>query len=98
MHTEGAATRIQNTAKRKPAYWYNSRRRYFVKHYGVSGWLIDDALWFIGRLSYLMRRFLRLGAKGNSGYKWFMFDLLWGDFRALITGTVFKNKREGAKI
>lgn len=98
VHLEGAATGISSTVKRRPSYWYNSRRRYLVKHYGVSGWLVADLLWLIGRLSYLFRRFLQLGAQGaNKDPKWFMFDLLVGDFLALITGTVFKIKRVGVK-
>ncbi len=90
MHIEGASTGIKST-KRRPGYWYNSRRRYFVKHYGVSGLLLADILLSIGRLSFSIRRFLRLGATGKQlDPKWFMFDLLWSDFRALITGGVWR--------
>lgn len=90
MHIEGVSTGIKST-KRRPAYWYNSRRRYFIKHYSVSGLLLADVLLSIGRLTFFIRRFLGLGAKGEqSDPKWFMFDLLWGDFRALITGRVWR--------
>lgn len=90
MHIEGASTGIKST-KRRPAYWYNSRRRYFIKHYGVSGFLLADLLLSVGRLTFCIRRFLRLGAKGQQlDPKWFMFDLLWSDFRALITGCVWR--------
>ena len=90
MHIEGASTGIKST-KRRPAYWYNSRRRYFIKHYGVSGFLLADLLLSVGRLTFCIRRFLRLGAKGQQlDPKWFMFDLLWSDFRALITGSVWR--------
>ena len=90
MHIEGASTGIKST-KRRPAYWYNSRRRYFIKHYGVSGFLLADLLLSVGRLTFFIRRFLRLGAKGQQlDPKWFMFDLLWSDFRALITGSVWR--------
>lgn len=89
MHIEGASTGIKST-KRRPAYWYNSRRRYFVKHYGVSGLLLADLLLSIGRLTFSIRRFLRLGAQGELlDPKWFMLDLLWSDFRALITGKIW---------
>lgn len=89
MHIEGASTGIKST-KRRPAYWYNSRRRYFVKHYGVSGLLLADLLLSIGRLTFSIRRFLRLGAQGElQDPKWFIFDLLWSDFRALIAGKIW---------
>jgi GT2 family glycosyltransferase len=89
MHIEGASTGIKSI-KRRPAYWYNSRRRYFVKHYGVSGLLLADLLLSLGRLTFSIRRFLRLGAQGElQDPKWFMFDLLLSDFRALITGKIW---------
>ena len=92
MHIEGASTGIKSI-KRRPAYWYNSRRRYFVKHYGILGLLLGDMLFAIGRLSYIIRRSLRLGAQDKQqDPKWFMFDLLWGDFRALITGKIWRIK------
>jgi GT2 family glycosyltransferase len=86
VHLEGAATGIRTARKRRPRYWYDSRRRFFVKHHGVAGLLAADALWAIGRLSFLARRFLHLGGKDGQDPKWFMFDLLWGDLRAVLTG------------
>jgi N-acetylglucosaminyl-diphospho-decaprenol L-rhamnosyltransferase len=90
MHIEGASTGIKST-KRRPAYWYNSRRRYFVKHYGVTGLITADLLLSIGRLSFWLRRLLRLGAQGQQqDPKWFMFDLLWSDLRAILTGKIWR--------
>jgi hypothetical protein len=87
MHIEGAATRIRAVAKRRPKYWYDSRRRFFLKQYGVVGLLAADILWAAGRLTFLLRRALRLGAHHQpNDPRWFMFDLLWGDLRALVTG------------
>ena len=98
MHIEGASTVIQSKSLRRPAYWYNSRRRYFVKHYGVTGLILTDLLWAVGRTSYLLRRLLRLGAQSpNNDPKWFMFDILWGDFLALVSGRIFKINREGSE-
>jgi len=95
MHLQGAATGICNNKKRRPSYWYNSRRRYYIKHHGISGWLAADLFWSLGRFSYLLRRILRLGAKGTDiDPKLLTFDLLWGDFYALITGVAFQIKRD----
>lgn len=94
MHIEGASTGI-NLIRRRPQYWYESRRRMFVKIYGVLGLIAADVLWTLGRLSYLLRRFLKLGAQQPSNDpKWYMFDLLWGDIKALLTFNVCKLKAE----
>jgi N-acetylglucosaminyl-diphospho-decaprenol L-rhamnosyltransferase len=97
MHLEGASTGIRATAKRRAEYWYDSRRRFFVKHYGIAGLIAADILWAIGRCSYLLRRVLHIGARGreNNDPKWFMFDLLWGDLRAILTGRVCAIPRVG---
>ncbi len=90
MHIEGASTGIKST-KRRPAYWYNSRRRYFVKNYGISALILADLLWSFGRLTFFIRRFLRLGAQGAlRDPKCYSFDLLWGDLKAILTGSVWK--------
>lgn len=91
-HLEGASTGINIAAKRRAAYWYDSRRRFFIKHYGVAGFVTADLLWLIGRFSFLLRLRLRLGARGNQAIdpKWYMFDLLWGDLRAILTGRVWR--------
>lgn len=90
MHIEGAATGIKST-KRRPAYWYESRRRYFIKHYGVSGLILADMFWAMGRLSYFIRRLLGIGAQGElRDPKLYSFDLLWGDFKAVLSGKAWK--------
>ncbi|MES2182642.1 MAG: glycosyltransferase family 2 protein [Pseudomonadota bacterium] len=90
MHIEGVSTGIKST-QRRPAYWYNSRRRYFVKHYGILGLILADLLWSIGRFTFLVRRFLKLGAQGTlRDPKYYSFDLLWGDLRAILNGEIWK--------
>lgn len=90
MHLEGASTGIRATAQRRARYWYDSRRRFFVKHYGITGLVAADVLWAIGRFSFLLRRVLHIGTRSheNNDPKWFMFDLLWGDLKSLLTGHV----------
>ena len=89
LHLEGAATGIRLATKRRAKYWYDSRRRFFVKQYGVSGLVLADFFWSMGRAIYWLRRVLRLTrARRADDPKWFMFDLLWGDLRALLSGEV----------
>jgi N-acetylglucosaminyl-diphospho-decaprenol L-rhamnosyltransferase len=85
VHLEGASTGIRNIVRRRPQYWYDSRRRYFVKHFGMLGLILADALWAAGRTSLVLRRMLRLGSGGNlQDPKWFALDLLWGDLRSFF--------------
>lgn len=99
MHLEGASTGIRNEARRRAPYWYDSRRRFFIKHYGIGGLFLADLLWASGRLSYLLRRALRLGAQGAPfDPKWFMLDLLGSDLRSLLTGAAFKIARQPRQI
>ncbi len=97
MHLEGASTNIHAKVKRRASYWYDSRRRFFVKYYGILGLVAADLLWAIGRVSFLLRRALYLGARndGNSDPKWFMFDLLWGDLRAILSGQAWSISHAG---
>lgn len=98
LHLEGAATGITAGAKRRAPYWYESRRRFFIKHHGVIGLLLADALWAIGRGSLLLRNRLGLGGKGVAADpKWFMWDLLAGDLRALLSGRALTEHAEAAR-
>jgi GT2 family glycosyltransferase len=98
VHLEGAATGIQQTARRRPQYWYNSRRRYFVKHFGVTGLILTDALWIVGRSSLALRRLFKLGSGGDvKDPKCFAFDLLWGDLRSVFDGRTWQIRRENGQ-
>jgi N-acetylglucosaminyl-diphospho-decaprenol L-rhamnosyltransferase len=89
VHMEGGSTGIQNTTKRRPPYWYDSRRRYFVKHFGISGLVLADALWAAGRMSLFFRNALRPFSRRNRrDPRLYAFDLIWGDVRSLLTGRI----------
>ncbi|MBC7601787.1 MAG: glycosyltransferase family 2 protein [Ramlibacter sp.] len=91
VHLEGASTGINIPAQRRPAYWYASRRRFFLKAYGVTGLFAADLLWAVGRCSLLLRRILGLGGlQGQASEPRNLFlDLIVGDLRALIKGEWF---------
>ena len=96
MHLEGAATGIRKPGARRAKYWYDSRRRLFVKLYGISGLVLADLLWACGRVTYLIRHVLRLEARRSpQDPGWLMFDLLWGDLRAIVSGETWRIRREG---
>jgi N-acetylglucosaminyl-diphospho-decaprenol L-rhamnosyltransferase len=52
MHHRGQSTGVttlDERPKRLPAYWYESRRRYFVKHHGVAYAALADVAFVLGR-------------------------------------------------
>ncbi len=85
-HFEGSTTGVNAAGRRRPEYWYSSRRRFFRKHYGVGGLLAADALWALGHASLKARRALRLGGSDQGLPQRAMRDLLGGDARALLRG------------
>lgn len=94
MHLEGASTGIRVSARRRAGYWYDSRRRFFVKHYGITGLVAADVLWALGRMTLMLRRLFRLGGgSGREDPAYFMYDLLGGDLKSLLTGRVLTIRR-----
>jgi N-acetylglucosaminyl-diphospho-decaprenol L-rhamnosyltransferase len=87
-HFEGASTGIRAARRPRPGYWYRSRRRFFVKAYGMAGLLAADVLWALGRLSLVIRRALWLGGRAGreSEPARLARDLLGGDFKAIANG------------
>lgn len=55
VHLEGQTTGV-GRAKSRPKYWYESRRRYFLKHFGVLGLLRADIAWGLGSIVARLRR------------------------------------------
>lgn len=53
VHFVGRSTGVtgaEAAAARLPGYWFDSRKRYYAKHYGVLGALGIDLLWITGHL------------------------------------------------
>jgi GT2 family glycosyltransferase len=95
MHLEGAATGIKAAGQRRPPYWFASRRRFFVKAYGIGGLVLADLLWVLGRTSLVLRRALGLGGRGNQAHEpsRMTSDLLLGDVRAALGGELVRIAR-----
>jgi hypothetical protein len=57
IHLEGASTGIvANSPKRRPAYWFQARRRFFLKNYGALYTLLADAAFLCGFALWRLRR------------------------------------------
>jgi N-acetylglucosaminyl-diphospho-decaprenol L-rhamnosyltransferase len=61
-HFDGASTGVTvRTVKRRPAYWFEARRRFFLKNYGGLYTALVDAAFLVGfSIWRLRRRILRL--------------------------------------
>jgi GT2 family glycosyltransferase len=59
VHLVGQASGVTDKAqsrKRRPAYWFESRRRYFVRNHGRVYAAVADAAWATGYALWRVRR------------------------------------------
>jgi GT2 family glycosyltransferase len=52
-------TDVKQPPKRRPAYWFDSRRRYFVKNHGRAYAVLADMAWAAGMSVYRVRRLVQ---------------------------------------
>lgn len=92
VHAEGSSTGIRDPKRRRPAYWFASRRRFFAKAHGLVGLVVADMLWAVGRSSFLLRRAIGLGGAHSHVREpeRFAMDLLIGDAKAILSGRLRK--------
>jgi N-acetylglucosaminyl-diphospho-decaprenol L-rhamnosyltransferase len=76
MHIAGQSTGVTvrtDKPRRLPRYWFESRRRYFVKHHGRLYAAATDAVWMAAHLVWRVRRAAQ--RKPDTDPPW-----LWRDF------------------
>ena len=72
-HLEGASTGIkEKNPKRRPAYWYQARRRFFLKNHGALYTAIADAAFLIGFALWRVRR--RIQRKPDTDPPYMLID------------------------
>jgi len=88
VHKEGSSTGVRDITRRRPSYWFASRRRFFVKAHGVWGLVAADLLWAMGYGTAVTRRSLGLARAQNHPPRpqRFLSDLLIGDLKAVLRG------------
>lgn len=62
VHLVGQSSGVTDTKiipKRRPQYWFDSRRRYFLKNYGWLYAAIADISWFSGFVVFQLRRLIQ---------------------------------------
>jgi N-acetylglucosaminyl-diphospho-decaprenol L-rhamnosyltransferase len=85
VHLEGVTTGIASRSRRRARYWFDSRRYYFVKHYGLWGLFLADAFWLLGRGIRAAKAVL--GRTIDRDPPLFAWDLLMGDLLAVTRHT-----------
>jgi GT2 family glycosyltransferase len=86
VHYEGASTGIRNRRRRRPGYWYESRRRFFIKLQGPIKWLLADCCWAAGRLIWTAQKLSGFVPCRDGDPLGFAADLLGGDWKAWTSG------------
>jgi GT2 family glycosyltransferase len=51
-------TDAKRAARRRPAYWFASRRRYFLQHHGRLKTVLADVAWTVGFASFRLRQWV----------------------------------------
>lgn len=77
MHIAGQSTGVtgeQALAKRRPQYWFDSRRRFWVKNYGRFYSAATDLVWALAYLTWKLRSSLMGKPSGHPPY--FFRDIL----------------------
>jgi GT2 family glycosyltransferase len=95
IHHVGAATGISNTrlqAPRRPTYWFDSRRRYFLKNHGLIKAVVADCLWLVGYASWKLRNIVQRKPDSNPPY--FMRDFF--SHSIIVYAIKRKNKKSSA--
>lgn len=84
-HLGSVSTGIRDRTHRLPRYWFNSRHRYFTKHYGRRYALACDAAWAAG---FLISEAKRRALSRQEAFPEHMFgDLLASSVRLLLHGS-----------
>jgi N-acetylglucosaminyl-diphospho-decaprenol L-rhamnosyltransferase len=86
VHLRGRSNPVKEMTaerKRRPAYWYESRARYYAKHYGWWGLLGANVAWWLGRGVSLVREALGNKAPHVCEREW--LDI-WSNWRKPLGG------------
>lgn len=92
-HAVGAATGISDHRKkapRRPQYWFDSRRRFFLKNYGAFKLLCCDLVFIFGYITWLVRSKLTNSPKLIKEPPSFLRDFIKNSF--LFRGFSLKEK------
>jgi GT2 family glycosyltransferase len=85
IHLEGKSTGIaNNVVKRRPDYWFQARRRFYLKNHGALYAALVDAAFIAGFASWRLRR--RIQGRPDTDPAHFLWDFV----RHSVFATGFK--------
>lgn len=82
VHLVGRATGVtlrHAPLPRRPAYWFESRNRYFIKHHGSVYLAFADMAWMIGHIAYRAKHLLR--GRASASHPYLLGDFIRHSFR-----------------
>jgi N-acetylglucosaminyl-diphospho-decaprenol L-rhamnosyltransferase len=75
VHLGGASTGVApKVTKRRPAYWFQARRRFFLKSYGKAYTVLADTALIVGHALWRLRRWIQ--RKPDTDPAHFLIDLI----------------------
>lgn len=87
IHLEGAATGITaRVIKRRPTYWFQARKRFFLKNYGAIYTALADFAFIFGYALWRLRRWAFRKPDGDPPH------MLWDSIRNSVFFTGFRVK------
>jgi N-acetylglucosaminyl-diphospho-decaprenol L-rhamnosyltransferase len=102
MHISGQSTGVPGggtprteNLKRMPAYWFDSRSRYFVKNHGLAYARLADLAFGVGRTLWTLRRLLSRRPREDA--PWFLADF-WRTSVLFQTGRKVRQRIDGQSI
>lgn len=85
VHLEGAATGIAaRHVKRRPTYWFEARRRFYLKNYGAIHAAVADAAFLLGFATWRIRRRFQRKPETDPPH------MLWDAFRHSVFARGFR--------
>ncbi len=82
VHLRGRSNPLKEMAaqrQRRPRYWYESRARYYAKHFGWFGLLRANLFWWLGRAVSLPRELLTRKPTHVCQREWLDIWIRWRD-------------------
>ncbi|MEI8197801.1 MAG: glycosyltransferase family 2 protein [Phycisphaerae bacterium] len=77
VHLVGMSSHVNNpdmVPKRRPRYWFDARKRFYQKNYGLIVWLLADLAWMAGWVIFRIRRWLQ--RRPTNDPPWFLWDFI----------------------
>jgi hypothetical protein len=59
VHVLSAATKVLTGERRRPPYWFESRKHYFVKNHGRVYAFLSSLVWALGYATWRLRRLIQ---------------------------------------